>query len=156
MNLSSGASQGLTIAGKIQVFKSLMFPKLVYKATMNAVPKTKTDQLRIIHTDFTRNQTHCPDWRVCRRGLTGPKISWIGRLFDTNFHPRKTLAKTLLHKMGDLYIFHFDPKLSEQSLCVGGYHDLCGGYHQCIGGVQSIGRMSSVHLGDIISSLREF
>ena len=42
----------LTIAGKIQVFKSLIFSKLVYVATMNTVPKTITDQLQVIHKDF--------------------------------------------------------------------------------------------------------
>ena len=44
--------QNLTIAGKIQVFKSLIFSKLVYIATMNAVAKTITDQLQIIHKDM--------------------------------------------------------------------------------------------------------
>ena len=41
-----------TAAGKIQVFKSLIFSKLVYVATMNAVPETITDQLQVIHKDF--------------------------------------------------------------------------------------------------------
>ena len=44
--------RNLTIDGKIQVFKSLNFSKLVYVATMNAVPKTITDQLQVIHKDF--------------------------------------------------------------------------------------------------------
>ena len=48
--------------------------------------------------------------------LTSVKISWIRRLFDNNFHPWKILAKRLLRKVGGLYIFHFDLKLSEQSL----------------------------------------
>ena len=48
--------------------------------------------------------------------MTSVKISWIRRLFDNNIHPRKTLAKKLLHKVRGLHIFHFDLKLSEQSL----------------------------------------
>ena len=48
--------------------------------------------------------------------MTSANISWILRLFDNNFHPWKTTAKRLLHKVGGLYIFHFDLKLSEQSL----------------------------------------
>ena len=44
--------RNLTIAGKIQVFKLLIFSKLVYVATMNTVPKTITDQLQVIHKDF--------------------------------------------------------------------------------------------------------
>ena len=42
--------RSLTVAGKVQVFKSLIFSKLVYVATVNAVPKTITDQL--IHKNF--------------------------------------------------------------------------------------------------------
>ena len=42
----------LTIAGKIQVFKLLIFSEFVYVATMNAVPKTISDQLQVIHKDF--------------------------------------------------------------------------------------------------------
>ena len=38
------------------------------------------------------------------------------RLFDNNFSHWKALTKRLLHKVKDLYIFHFDLKLSEQSL----------------------------------------
>ena len=48
--------------------------------------------------------------------MTSVKISWIRRLFDNSYHPWKTLAKRLLHKVGALYIFHFDLKFSEQSL----------------------------------------
>ena len=48
--------------------------------------------------------------------LTSVKISWIRRLFDNNYHPWKIPAKRLLRKVGGLYIFHFDLKLSEQSL----------------------------------------
>ena len=48
--------------------------------------------------------------------LTSVKISWIRRLFDNNCHSLKTLAKRLLHNVGGLYIFHFNLKLSEQSL----------------------------------------
>ena len=44
--------RNITIVGKIQVFKSLIFSKLVYVATMNAVPKTITYQLQVIHKDF--------------------------------------------------------------------------------------------------------
>ena len=116
---------------KIQVFKSLIFSKLVYVATMNAAPKTITDQLQVIHKDFIwrgnkvkiKHSTLIGEYAdVGLRGLdipsslTSVKISWIPRLFDNNFHPWKTLAKRILHKVGGLYIFHFDLKLSEQSL----------------------------------------
>ena len=48
--------------------------------------------------------------------LTSVKISWIRRLFDNNYHPWKTIAKRRLRKVEGLYIFHFDLKLSKQSL----------------------------------------
>ena len=98
---------------------------------MNAVPKTITDQLQVIHKDFIwrgkkvkiKHSTligECTDsglWGLdIPSSLTSVKISWIRRLFDNNYHPWKTLAKRFLHKVGGLYIFHFDLKLSEQSL----------------------------------------
>ena len=123
--------RNLTIAGKIQVFKSLIFSKLVYVATMNTVPKTITDQLQVIHKDFIwrgkkvriKHSTLIGEYADgglrdldISSSLTSVKISWIRRLFDNNFHPWKILAKRLLRKVGGLYIFHFDLKLSEQSL----------------------------------------
>ena len=98
---------------------------------MNAVPKTITDQLQVINKDFIwrgnkvkiKHSTLTGEyadgglWGLnIPSSLTSAKISWIRRLFDNNFHPWKTLAKRLLHKLGGLYIFHFDLKLSEQSL----------------------------------------
>ena len=47
--------------------------------------------------------------------MTSAKVSWILRL-DNNFHTWRTLARRLLHKVGGLYIFHFDLKHSEKSL----------------------------------------
>ena len=101
--------QNLTIAGKIQVLKSLIFSKLVYMATMNTVPKTITDKLQVIHRDFTwrgkkvkiKHSTLIENYADgglrdldIPSSLTSAKISWIRRLFDNNFHPWKTLAKT--------------------------------------------------------------
>ena len=100
---------------------------------MNAVPKTITDQLQVIHKDFIwrvkkvkiKHSTLIGEsmWMVVYVTLTflqvvmtSVKISWIRRLFDNNFHSWKTPAKRLLHKVGGLYIFHLGLKLSEQSL----------------------------------------
>ena len=98
---------------------------------MNAVPKTIIDQLQVIHKDFIwrgkkvqiKHSTLIGEYTDgglrdlgIPSGLTSVKISWIRRLFDSNYHPWKTLAKGLLHKVGGLYIFHFDLKHSEQSL----------------------------------------
>ena len=93
---------------------------------MNAVPKTITDQLRVIHKDFIcrgkkfkiKHSSLIGDWTDnglrdldVPSSLTSVKFSWIRRLFDNNFYPQKTLARRLLHKVGGLYIFHFDLKL---------------------------------------------
>ena len=123
--------RSLTIAEKIQVFKSLIFSKLVYVATMNVVPKTTTDQLQVIHRDFIwrgkklkiKQSTLIGEyadgglWDLhIPSSLNSVKIYWIRRIFDNNYHPWKTLANKLLHKVEGLYNFHFDLKLSEQSL----------------------------------------
>ena len=98
---------------------------------MNAVPKTVTDQLQVIHKDFIWRDKKVKIKHSTLTGeyadgglrgldiplsLTSVKISWIRRLFDNNFHPWKTLVKKILHKVEGLYIFRFDLKLSEQSL----------------------------------------
>ena len=42
----------LTIAGRIEVFKSLLFSKLVYISSMNVVPKDGITELKVIQKNF--------------------------------------------------------------------------------------------------------
>ena len=52
-NIISLWKQGnLTIAGKIQVFRSLVFSKLTFLSSMNSVPGSLIDNLQKIHKDF--------------------------------------------------------------------------------------------------------
>ena len=44
--------RNLTIAGKIQVFRSLAFSKLTFVSSMNSVPGSLIDDLQKIHKDF--------------------------------------------------------------------------------------------------------
>ena len=79
------------------------------------MPKTITDQLHVIHKDFIqrghkvkiKHSTLIGEYADSglrdldiSSSLTSAKISWIRRLFDNSFHPWKTLAKRLLHKVG--------------------------------------------------------
>ena len=42
----------LSLAGKIQIFKSLIASKLVYVATMKHLPQEILDDLQSMHKDF--------------------------------------------------------------------------------------------------------
>ena len=97
----------LTPGGIIQVFKSLIFSKLVYASSVQYISGDVVKEICKIQNDFI--------WRgkrpkVKRSSLIGNfengslkdiciecklkalKLSWIKRLLDSNFHPWKTLA----------------------------------------------------------------
>ena len=49
--------------------------------------------------------------------LMSLKLIWIKRLLDDNFHTWKHLAKNFLIQLGDAYLFHSNPSLSDRCLC---------------------------------------
>ena len=46
------SSKGLTVGGKILVFKTLCFSKVQYIAQMSLVPKQIIEQLKVMHKKF--------------------------------------------------------------------------------------------------------
>ena len=48
-------TKGLTLAGKIIIFRSFMLSKVLYIASMSAVPHTFLDKLEKHHKDFILN-----------------------------------------------------------------------------------------------------
>ena len=112
----------LTITGRIEVFKPLLFSKLVYISSMNALPKDVVTKLKVIQKNFL--------WRGRKpkiktlRTLTGDhidrvlkdiaiemkfkalKIFWIKRLVDASNNPWKATVNSLLKDVGGTLIFH--------------------------------------------------
>ena len=119
----------LSLAGKIQVFKSLVASKPVYVATMISVPKKFCDTLKSLHREFIWNGKRA---KIKHSSLIGKyrdgglkdvdvdakilslKISWIRKLKDSSFHPWKVLANHLLSKFGGETIFHANLSISEK------------------------------------------
>ena len=100
----------LTIEGKITVFKSLAISKIVYLSLLTSVPKSITDELKIIQKSFLwgkkkpkiKHQTLCNDFKDeglknvdIEHKIESLKCSWIKRLYDENFHEWKIIPNTL-------------------------------------------------------------
>merc|ERR1711965_1126001 len=96
----------LSLYGKIIIFKSLAFSKIIYIASMANVPADIIKLLENIHKDFVwdkkrpnvKHLTLISDYD--RGGLRDVDISskfkslhlnWLSRLFDDNFHPWKQI-----------------------------------------------------------------
>ena len=119
----------LSLAGKIQVCKSLVTSKPVYVATMIPVPQKCRDTLESLHKEFIwngkkakiKNSSLIEEYRdgglkdVDIDGkILSLKILWVRQLKDSNFHPWKVLANHLLSPVGGEAIFHTNLCLSKR------------------------------------------
>ena len=115
--------RGLTIAGRIQISKTL------YISTMRNPPTQFLNLLNSIQKDFIWNKSrakikHCSIIADYKEGgyrdvdisskLLAMKISCIKRLLDDNFHPRKILLTWLFAQLGGSSIFHYSLQLGER------------------------------------------
>ena len=104
----------LSLYGKITIFKSLAFSKLVYIACMSAATDDIINLLETIQTEFiwdkkrpnVKHLTLIGDY--CSGGLKDIDISskfkslylnWLNRLFDGNFHPWKQIPLYYLNNI---------------------------------------------------------
>ena len=110
-----------SLAGKIQVFKSLVASKPEYLDTMIDLQQNFRDTIKSLHQEFTwsgkrpkiKHSTMTCDYR--EGGLKDIniyakfrsfKFMWIKRLKDSNFHPWKAVASYLLSSVDGYKIFH--------------------------------------------------
>ena len=111
----------LTIAGRIEVFKSLLFSKLVYISFMNVVPKDIITELKVIQKNFIwrgrkpkiKHSTLIGDYVDgglkdidIEMKFKALKIFWIKRLADNSSNPWKAIANSLLKDIGGTLVFH--------------------------------------------------
>ena len=118
----------LSLAGKIQVFKSLVASKPVYLATMIPVPQNFCHTLKALHKDFIwsckkpkiKDATLIGDY--CEGGLRyvdidakllSLKFIRIKRLKNPNSHQWKVVANQLLSQVERDAIFHTNLRLSD-------------------------------------------
>ena len=117
----------LSLTGKILIFKTLAFSKLVYTCTMKTPSKNVIDQLNSIHKSFIwsnkkpkiMHSTLIADYEEggydIKSKILSLKISWISKLLDTNFHLWKIIPNQIFSEVGGAKtVFHFNFKLSKQ------------------------------------------
>ena len=116
----------LTLYGKIIIFKSLAFSKIIYIASMASVPADIIKMLENIHKDFVWDKKR-PNIKhlalISNYPCGGLKdidipskfkslhLNWLNRLFDNNFHPWKQIPLFYFKRVSKKFdLFH--PNLS--------------------------------------------
>ena len=94
--------RGLSLAGRILIFKSLALSNVLHASTMKCPSKQVVDQLNIMRRGFIWNNkkpkikhsTSVADYSEegykdidIRTKLTALKVGWVTKLLDDNFHP---------------------------------------------------------------------
>ena len=124
--------RGLTLAGRILIFKSLALSKLLYACTMKVPSKFIIDQLNTLHKNFIWNNkrpkikhsTLIADYKEggykdvdIENKIAALKTKWVTRLIDKNFHPWKIIPNLLLSDIGGVdVIFHQNLQVSKQCI----------------------------------------
>ena len=112
----------LSLAGKIQVFKSLIASKPVYIATMKSLPQDVQDELHRMQKEFPWQGKRAKIKHSMMIGsyekgglkdvdleskFQSLRIIWVRKILDkTNFHPWMAIANTVLQDLGGVNIFH--------------------------------------------------
>ena len=119
--------RGLTLAGRILIFKSLALSKVLYTCTMTNFTKDFIKQLEDLRKNFIWNgkrpkikhSTLIADYVDggykdvdIETKLSSLRIIWIRRFLDNSFHAWKAVPYSLLSDIGVTSIFHFNFKPS--------------------------------------------
>ena len=113
----------VSLARKIQVFKSLVASKPVYATSMVSILDSFVQEIKSLHKEFIWSNRKPKIKHTALIGdyvegglkdidieskLQSIKISWVRRLEDSNFHPWKELATYFLLPLGgDCFSFKF-------------------------------------------------
>ena len=110
----------LSLAGKIQIFKSLVASKPVYAASVVSISDSFVQEMKSLHKEFIWSNRKPKIKHTALIGdyaesglkdidieskLLSINISWVRQLKDSNFHPWKELATHFLLPLGGTLIF---------------------------------------------------
>ena len=112
----------MTLYGKIIVFKSLAFSKLIYVASMSSVPSDIIKLIESIHKEFIWDKKRpnikhsslisdypsggLKDTDVPSK-IKSLHLNWLNRLYDNSFHPWKQIPLYYLKKVSKNFnLFH--------------------------------------------------
>ena len=129
--LNLWSSRDLTLAGRIQIFKTLAISKAVYISTMKNTPS----QLIFILNEIQQRYIWIKERpKIKHSTLIGSyeegghkdvdiatqfnaiKMIWLRRLLDNNYHPWKLTPTKLFSPLGLVTFFHSNLKLADSSL----------------------------------------
>ena len=119
--LNIWCQRGLTLEGKITIFKTLAISQTVFVSYLSSVPNSVIKELKKIQNHFLWNgkrakikhQTLCNSYENgglqsvdIELKIKALQLSWIHRLFDKKEHQWKTIPRFLLRKsFGDIMFF---------------------------------------------------
>ena len=120
----------LSLASKIQIFRSVVASKPVYAAPMVSISDSFVQEMKSLHKEFIwsnrktkiEHTTLIGDYAEgglkdidIESKLISIKISWVPRLKDSNFHPWKELATHFLLPLVGGLCFSFKFKFGSKS-----------------------------------------
>ena len=124
--------RGLSLAGKILVFKTLAISKLLYVCTFKRPSTQIIESLNSIQKKFIwskkrpkiKHSTHIADYKmedikilILKQKISSLKVKWVSRLLGDNFHPWKIIPNLFFPRVGgNKTVFHFNLQLSEACL----------------------------------------
>ena len=139
--------RNLTLSGKITVFKSLAFSKLVFSSYLNFIPGLIIDKLNEIQKNFiwdgkTPKIKHSS--LICDYDEGGLKdidikakiasfhLCWLKRLYADNFHPWKNIPLKLIEKQYGYHIFFPNAQLKFSNHFPKFYHSIAENWSKII------------------------
>ena len=124
--------RGLSLAGKILVFKTLAVSKLLYVCTFKYPSTQIIESLNSIQKKFIwskkqpkiKHSTLIADYKDggykdidIETKILSLKVKWVSRLLNDNFHPWKITPNVFFSMVGgNKTIFHFNLRLSKACL----------------------------------------
>ena len=113
--------RNLSLSGKIMVFKSLVFSKIIFISYLNKVPSSIITRIEEIQKDFiwdgklpkikhaaliaNYEDGGLKDLDI-RTKFESLHLSWVKRLYDGNFHPWKNIPLELIKRQFNQEIFY--------------------------------------------------
>ena len=126
--LSIWRLRGLSLAGRMQIFKALALSKAMFICTVKPYSKKFLDDLNEIQKDFIwrgrkpkiKHTSLIGDYSEggikyidIKAKLESLRIQWVKRLTNNNFHSWKIIPTVLLKHVGGVSLFHSNLDLSD-------------------------------------------
>ena len=131
--------RGLSLIGRVTVFKALAFSKIVFISYLNEVPEEIIEKIEKIQKDFIwedkktkiKHTTFITDYVDgglkdidIKSKIESLHLSWLKRLYDKNPHPWKKIPLTLLKEQFSHEIFYPNTQIKLMDKFPNFYHQI--------------------------------